>query len=732
MARSHWIAVGACSSLLAALVTVACGSDSTDGGTPSLTSDGGGGDSSTPRDGGGPRDAAIDTGIDAAVEIIDGGTATVTPLTLDFGEVNCGETGPGQTFRIENPSSAPATWSGALGKAGDSPFTITPVNGTVPAGEFVLVTVSPKPAPSTASTATNGLADTVTLSLGDGFATVTLKQSAKGAVLSFLPSAIGFGNFPLAANASEQAFTILNTGNFDAPVTLTASGAGFAISEGASITAMPGQTSAKVTFDPSELRSYSGSVKLGINPNIPLCGELPPDIALTGRGTNGIISSSSNSILFNGTGLVDCGSTAAAQKVTITNTGNAIAAYTTSFGKSPSPFNTVTPLAGNIPANGSVELTITPRAIPATSLVVPDNFSDVLNVDFAALPAERQVIALKQTARGAIVTRSTPGPLNFGSIGFGNSSTQNFGFTNNGNVDITLNLLKNLPVYAVTTPVTLTQGGGTAQPNVTFTPSGVQSFPDTLTPQNAGTTPVCAAIPGAMNLTGAGITGGTSASPASPLNIGFVPCGSTGEAKKVIFTNNGGATTWSAILTRRAGSPFTISPQSGNIGAGGTVEVTITPNAIPGLPTVNSTSTNAINDTIEFTNGNNPVTPFFYGVNETAQGAVIRLSGTTSFGTTPFPFGVMPTPERSLTVQNAGNIQAAVNLAMSTGAGFTAVTGSTLVNGGQSDTGVVVAFSPPVLTPANTLYTGQWSATTNAVLCAPLPVPLSITARGQN
>jgi hypothetical protein len=132
---------------------------------------------------------------------------------------------------------------------------------------------------------------------------------------------MGFGNVTTGSKSS-QALTITNSGTASLTVSqITASGNGFSLSglTTPKTLAAGASTTATVTFAPTSVNSFSGSVSIvntGSNPTL--------TVPLSGSGTQAPqaqISASPSNISY---GTITAG-TSASQTVTLTNTGNATA-----------------------------------------------------------------------------------------------------------------------------------------------------------------------------------------------------------------------------------------------------------------------------------------------------------------------------------------------------------------------------------------------------------------------
>jgi hypothetical protein len=135
-----------------------------------------------------------------------------------------------------------------------------------------------------------------------------------GSLISISPSAVGFGSVAVGASSATQAVTVTNSGSASAPVTTVSTTGDFSQTNtcGTSIGAGSSCT-VSVRFTPTVAGSRAGNLTVtaaGITSTVPLSG--------TGVSPGPILNTNPGSLTFAGTIV---GSTAAAQTVTVTNSG---------------------------------------------------------------------------------------------------------------------------------------------------------------------------------------------------------------------------------------------------------------------------------------------------------------------------------------------------------------------------------------------------------------------------
>jgi hypothetical protein len=285
-------------------------------------------------------------------------------------------------------------------------------------------------------------------------------------------------------------------------------------------------------------------------------------------------------------------------------------------------------------------------------------------------------------------------------------------------VNATLILTNGDTAFVQTTPLLVSAGAGVfTTESVSFQPTLTQPYSDISLLALQTPVPLCGALPGNLTLSGTGTNPSLTATP-STLNFGSIPCGTAALSTQTVnVTNNGPATTFSAVLLKGAGSYFSISPTSGSMTAGGIVPIVVTGNMIPSTA---STSSNAYGDTLQVTTGTNNVADIT--LNMTALGAVLAFSkANIAFSATPPNTPVTS----SLTVNNTGNAPVTVTLVPSLGVFTTSPMAGAVPAGTMLP--VTASFDPTSTTPPS--YSGTLAMTVpmGAYLCGPLPMPIPLT-----
>jgi hypothetical protein len=208
--------------------------------------------------------------------------AQVAPTSLDFGLVNCGATGTAKKFTLTNTSKASFTWGATLGTAY---YTISPTSGSLAKGASVMITVTPVKIPVASATTADLYADTVKITTTPVLESpylVSLHETAQGAILSFNPTSINFGNVKTNKATSTRGFSVVNDGNLAAPVTLMESGSQFSISATSGTANAGASLPVNATFAPTVTGVSNGSVS--VTTTAIKCAPLPANMTLTGNG----------------------------------------------------------------------------------------------------------------------------------------------------------------------------------------------------------------------------------------------------------------------------------------------------------------------------------------------------------------------------------------------------------------------------------------------------------------
>jgi len=345
-----------------------------------------------------------------------------------------------------------------------------------------------------------------------------------GAV-SALPASLNFGNEgvgttsqPLQVvlnNSQTTALTIhsiygngANPGDFK-----ETNNCGSTVAAGESCTIL-------VTFTP--LATGTASATLVISDS---AGNSPQRVSVTGVGVNGAALNFSTTSLVFGTQMA--GTTSPASMVTVTNTGNAAASFTsiavtgtnsTSFGESDNCQPTL-----NQATSCTISVTFTPQLSGSLSAAV--TLTDTAS-------GSPQSISLAGTSSAPVAL--SPTSLAFGSVPLGSSKTAPaVTVTNQSTAALTgISIAPTGTGYTqVNTCGTSLAAGASCKITVTFTPTVVGATPGTVSITDSAVT-----SPQTITLTGTGQQ--PVALNPTTLSFGKVTVGTTSPAKTITLTNN--------------------------------------------------------------------------------------------------------------------------------------------------------------------------------------------------
>jgi hypothetical protein len=647
-------------------------------------------------------------------------SAAVSASAIDFGISACGAAAPANRgVTLTNVGGLPLVWQAALNTTAYFAISGTAA-GSLDPGASTTVTVAAQPVPAF-GIAGNSMQAMLTITTNDPTnptVSVPIKLVAGGASLTVVPTSAAFGQVSVGTSATPIPITLTNTGNL--PVTLgftqpatTALSLSW-MGAPATVVVMPGMTVPNLVanFLPTAIASVADTA--GITTNGAMCGTSPSTIGMTGTGSSSLVTVQPGILDF---GSVNCGSQAAAQSVTIHNTGTASISYTAAL--STGTAFMVSPAAGSVGAGASVTVNVTPNPVPATSAVTPNGYGDTLTITTTAVGDMPHTIPLNETAQGAILTQSTAS-IPFGPVAIGTTATSQFTVTNTGNASATVSFATQSNAFSVTPQGQTVGGGSSYTPLVSFVPAAATTYMDTATMSVAQGTVLCSPLPAGATLSGSGT--GTTEVDVSPTNLdfGLVDCGARAMAQTVTITNNGtGSFIWNGKLGT---SNYDFNPKNGTLAAGASVTVTVTPAPIPNTSAVTA---DLYADTLTFTTDAPGDMPHAVALHETAQGAILSFNptmlsvGSVKIGnSTQSPFEVV----------NKGNLTATATLSVMGGQSgfFKLAPPSVPVAGAGGASMVQVTFSPTVQGPASTMV----SVSTSAPLCSPLPSPLQVSGTG--
>jgi len=537
--------------------------------------------------------------------------------------------------------------------------------------------------------------------------------------------------------------------------------AGYLLVPGGPMALAPGgvvSPSQIVTFIPTAAASYPASI--AIQTQDPLCAALPAPLSLTGTGTQGQVSLSATTLAF-GTdpadpaGLVNCGSTGLAHALTVANTGNSSFDVTgIALGKgsaSPYAISGIT-LPATISIGGSVSLTVTPSAIPA-SVAEPNDpspFVDTLTITTDAAFDVPHTVSLAMQARGAVIANRPLGTSwSFGTIGAGSIGTLVNAIQNVGNAPawVSLQGLSLPSVFGLeANPTAVVANGTTAFVGQFEPPAANGSWSDQGTLVVTPAQVFCQPVPAAWTSPTIGLAGASNAAPPITLSGSLAfpasQCGSAPPGGQSVTITNNTNQPYGYSLAFTTGAFYTITdPGAGVVAASGSTTVVVTPSAVTPGPAVEPGAA-PYADTLLITtvpggpgdaagavdgavgdSGVSEAPSFTVPISWTLGGAVLSLPQgagprTDAQGAAFYPADT--TSGFTLPLANGGTEAATVSLAIQPAEAFTfATSGAASVPSGSSAAPQLSATTSDATCPATTRATATFVY--SGPVCQPLP-----------
>lgn len=651
----------------------------------------------------GPDGAGGSGGADAATPPV----AELSTAPIDFGFADCGGPGPANaTLTVKNTGGSPLDLTASVGTS--SAFSlVSGATAQVAPGESadVVIAVSPMPASATAGAVITGNLNLQTSDPEHASVNLPLSVTARGATLVLMPTIASFPLVQVGSASAPLPLTLTNTGNapvdvsFGAPddpqFGLTYTG------EPAAVTIPPNGVvpGLEALFTPASNLQASASAEIQTSGAV--CGASAQAIPFAGQGTSGEVEISTLDLFFGDNGLVDCGTAAPAEELTLHNAGNATFDWNSSFASG--SYFTVSPANGSVLPNQTVTLTITPKGpIPVPSPTTPDAFGDQLTVTTSVPGDAPHVIGLHKTAYGAVL--AVQGSTNLGSIPVAGTQTNQLLITNSGNTPVDVQLTGTGAGFSVAPSMLTAQPNMDAPFDVTFSPGGVAgTYAGTLTLAASGA-PLCDVLPGPLTLSGEGLSGAVAFAPGA-LDFGQVDCGKQGVTRTVTFTNSGTLDyTITTALAKGAASAFSVTTCAGGVvPKGGSCAITVTSAG----PQTADVAPNMLGDLLTVTTSVSGDTPHVIPLRLTARGAVLTLS------MAPIDFGLVRSGGEqrafNLSVTNRGNKDAKLALS-GLAAPFKAP--NTLLAPGSNAKMVEVVYAPP---------TGAFQTDQGSLVVTPVP-----------
>ncbi len=450
-------------------------------------------------------------GDDGGTKVVTGDpSASVSPANIDFGAADCAGSAPSeQTVIVRNSGTGVLTFSSAI--SAGTQFTINGAStGSVQPGEQATIGVVSKPVPA-ATAAGAAIQQTLTIMTNDALHSaieVPLKVTAQGATLTMTPTKAEFGAVTVGVAAAPLQLGLKNTGNKPVSVTLGASSdAQFSVSytgAPAQKTLNPDESLAGLVanFTPSSLNLTNATVALNVTGAV--CGASTAAISLSGQGASGV-TTNATTLNF---GSVNCGGVAAAsQKVKLTNTTGASFTWSGVLTLGTDSPYTISPATGTLANNASVDVTVTPKGIPASPIigVQPDGFADSLTLSTSVPNDNPHIVQLHESAQGAILAFA-PASVDFGNVELTKNAAASFDIVNSGNLAAQVTVQSDDAAFTPPAATLSIPSAGKLGSQASFAPGNTASQQNgTLSLTAVNSTVLCAPLPEGLKMIGTGV-----------------------------------------------------------------------------------------------------------------------------------------------------------------------------------------------------------------------------------
>ena len=409
-------------------------------------------------------------------------------------------------------------------------------------------------------------------------------------------------------------------------------------------------------------------------------------------------------------GAADCGGNAPpAQTLSLQNNGASSVTFSSLVDNTQS-FSISGPASGALDPGQSVTLTIVPAGVLHNAIAgVPLEANLKITTTDPAAPTI--AVLLRITPQGAAL-RLVPSTVDFGEVALNQSEDIPVSLSNVGNQTVSIHLDGAAGDFSLTANGT---GDVSVSPNrvvdglvAHFHPTTTSAQSQTVAVHTTGA--ICGGSIDAVIVKGTGTTGQATVGPGT-LDFSLVDCGSSAGAQSVHLKNWGNAPyDWAAKLGKGASSPYSLTPSSGTLVPGASVDILVTPAPITAPA---STAANAFGDTLNITT-DAPADSGSHSVAllETAQGAILTVNPTS------IAFGEVATNQVAtdpFTVTNVGNLFA--NVTLSAAPGVFRIEPATMTVPANAGVGAFASFQP---TTAGQ-FTGSVTLASQQPQCGVLP-----------
>jgi uncharacterized repeat protein (TIGR01451 family) len=308
-----------------------------------------------------------------------GGTITIAPTALQFGDEGVGTTSGPQTFTVSNTGNAAVTFT-SIAMSGDfAGATLAQCPSIAAGGPACTFHITFTP---TATGVRNGTI-TFTDNATGSPQTVTLTGTGVAAVIGIAPTSLTFGSQAVGTTSAAQTVTVSNNGEFPlifSSIVTSGDFAGATLAQCPSIGEEAPSCTFSITFKPTATGTRTGAITFTDNAT-----GSPQTVTLTGTGTGGAstLTVTPSSLTF---GPQAVSTTSSPLIVTVMNTGTATVNFTgfTTSGQDAEDFSVPLPNtsggcspSGSLAAGASCTINVlfTPQAAGArtATLLIADN-----------------------------------------------------------------------------------------------------------------------------------------------------------------------------------------------------------------------------------------------------------------------------------------------------------------------------------------------------------------------
>ncbi|MCS6806799.1 MAG: choice-of-anchor D domain-containing protein, partial [Blastocatellia bacterium] len=493
-------------------------------------------------------------------------TPSVAPTSLDFGDVCVGQSAT-RVFRVRNvPNPGARDFTINTVTSNNPAFTVTPSGPvTVEVGRAVNFTVTfnctaPGPQSGTIRFTTSNAAN-CPLDLG----TVSVSGTCLRASVTVAPTSLDFGDVCVGQSA-DRTFTVTNTGN--TPVTIDSGtvGGAFTIVTALPVTIAPGASATiTVRMRCTSPGAQSGTVALSASS---VCGPVSvASVSLTGFCVT--VSGNVDPALIN-IGDVCVGQTADRTFV-VNNTGNRPFTINTITSNSPAISVVGPALPINVPAGGSVTVTI--RLTCTSPGVIDATIS--LGVSSICGPVDVGTVRAKAVCINS-ASEVVPTSLDFGTVCVGQSADRTFAIRSVGNRPFRVtSITSNNPAFTIVSPALpadVPEGATGLVVTVRFTCTTAGAQTGTISTSATGPCGPVAVAP--VSVSGTCQVASGAVSPTT-LNFGDVCVGQSAD-RTFTVTNTGNLAFTINSITSNNPSYSIVSPTlPATVPVGGSVTVTV-------------------------------------------------------------------------------------------------------------------------------------------------------------